>query len=321
MHRSILILSLALLTAPAACGDDGSDDLPPPRPVIATERPTFDGEGALALVRRQVAFGPRVPGSPGHGAQLAWMEARLDSLADTVSLHPFTHRHSETGAELALTNVLARFRPEIQERILILAHWDTRPTSDAAGTPDERAQPVPGANDGASGTAVILQLAEHLAADPPELGVDLLLVDGEDYGPTTDDMFLGARHHAERLSAMGQGERPRYGVLLDMVGDADPRFPIEGYSAEYAPELAQRVWSIASRLGFGRYFPMEVGQPIADDHVPLNEAGLPTIDVIDFQYGPGNAYWHTPDDVPENVRAATLRMVGEVMLELIYSGG
>lgn len=316
------VFGLALaVVALSACGDDGGDELPPPRPVITTDRPTFDGEAALELARRQVDFGPRVPGTPGHAAQLEWMRARLDSLADTVQLQSFTHRHSETGETLELTNVVARFRPDAGPRVLVLAHWDTRPTSDAATTPEERAVPVPGANDGASGTAVILQLAEYLAADPPELGVDLLLVDGEDYGPTTDDMFLGARHYAARLPEMPAERRPAYGILLDMVGDADPRFPIEGHSAEFAPQLAQRIWSIASRLGFGRYFPMEVGQPIADDHLPLNEAGLPTIDIIDFEYGPGNAYWHTPADTPDNLRAATLRMVGEVVMEFIWGGG
>jgi Zn-dependent M28 family amino/carboxypeptidase len=134
-------------------------------------------------------------------------------------------------------------------------------------------------------------------------------------------MFLGAKHFAARLPKLSAEQRPAYGILLDMVGDADPRFPIEGYSAEYAPQLAQRIWSIAARLGYGRYFPMEVGQAIADDHLALNEAGLPTVDIIDFEYGPGNAYWHTPDDTADNLRAATLRMVGEVVMEFIWAGG
>jgi hypothetical protein len=112
-----------------------------------------------------------------------------------------------------------------------------------------------------------------------------------------------------------------YGVLLDMVGDADPLFPIEGNSAEYAPHVVQRVWGVAARLGFGPYFPLDAGRRIGDDHVPLNQAGIPTIDIIDFDYGPGNSYWHTPDDLPEHTSASTLRMVGEVMLELIYTGG
>lgn len=289
--------------------------------MLAVDRPAFDGGGAFDLVVQQVDFGPRVPGTPGHAAQLEWMVAHLDSLADSVWTQSFEHRHSETGATLDLTNVVARFSPEAQRRVLLLAHWDTRPTSDMAD-PDERDVPVPGANDGASGTAILLQLARHLAQQPADLGVDLLLVDGEDFGPTTQDMFLGARHFAEVLSAGGHPTpTPVYGVLLDMVGDADPRFPIEGYSAEYAPQVAQRIWGIAARLGYGATFPREVGGYVSDDHVPLNEAGLPTIDIIDFDYGPGNGYWHTPDDTPDQVRATTLGMVGEVLLELIYSGG
>jgi glutaminyl-peptide cyclotransferase len=309
--------SLALLALVAACAPEGPDDVQP-LPLLAVERPAFDGRAAHEHLRTQVAFGPRVPGRAGHRAQLEWMIERLVPLADTVLVDSFTHVHSESGEELRLTNVVARFRPDAERRLLFLAHWDTRPRSDAASTPEARALPVPGANDGASGVAVLLQVAEHLAAEAVPVGVDLLFVDGEDYGPTTDDMFLGAKRFA---SWWPRARWPVYGVLLDMVGDADPRFPVEGYSAEYAPEVVQRVWGVAARLGYGRYFPLEVGQALGDDHVPLNRAGIPTIDIIDFEYGPGNAYWHTPDDVPERTSATTLHMVGELVLELIFMGG
>ena len=144
-------------------------------------------------------------------------------------------------------------------------------------------------------------------------------MDGEDYGPGAADMYLGSRRFARRVSPDFD---PAYGVVLDMVGDVDARFPIEGYSAELAPQAAQRVWTIAAELGYAPSFPGEVGPRIADDHLPLNEAGIPTIDVIDFTYGgPDNPYWHTPDDRPEHVSAATLEMVGEVMAEVVYRGG
>lgn len=307
---------LAAMALVAGCDDQGD---PPPMPPSPAERPSFDGSSAYELLVEQVDFGPRIPGSPGHAAQLSWMIGRLDAVADTVVTDTFTHTHTGTGEVLTLTNVLARFAPDISDRLLFLAHWDTRPRSDAAETPERRAMPVPGANDGASGVAVLLQVAEHLASDRDfPVGVDILLVDGEDYGPTTDDMFLGATRYATTRAAT---DGPRYGVLLDMVGDVDPRFPIEGYSADYAPEVAQRVWAVASRLGYGRYFPLEVGQRLRDDHVPLNQVGLPTIDIIDFTYGPGNGYWHTPEDLPEHTSPTTLHMVGELVLELIYSGG
>ncbi|MDT8341122.1 MAG: M28 family peptidase [Longimicrobiales bacterium] len=309
-RRTLPLLLLAL----GACGD--SSDLSAP-PELVGDRPRFPGVAARALVDTQVAFGPRVPGTEGHAAQLAWMVERLRGSADSVEVQAFSHTHSETGQVLALSNVLARFRPGAEPRLLFLAHWDTRPTSDAADTPERRALPVPGANDGGSGTAVLLEVARILGETPPPVGVDILLVDGEDFGPTTQDMFLGARHFARALPA----PRPRYGVLLDMVGDATPSFPREGYSVLLAPEVTDRIWNVAHALGFGDYFPRTAGQRISDDHIPLNQAGLPTANVIDFDYGPGNALWHTPEDLPEHVRAETLGMVGELVLELIYMGG
>jgi hypothetical protein len=280
-------------------------------------RPIFDGEAAFALVREQVGMGPRVPGWPGHDRQLRWMLARLDSLGVAPAVDTFTYV-TTSGDSLTLFNVSARFRPDATRRILLLTHWDTRPTSDEADDSAGRATPVPGANDGASGTAVLLHLAEMLAAVPPPLGVDLLFVDGEDYGPGVDDMFLGAKRYASRLGAT---DRPVYGLLLDMVGDADPSFPVEEISAQAAGLVVRKVWRAAERLGYREYFPSTVGQRVIDDHVPLIEAGLPTANLVDFVYGPYNQYWHTPDDTIANVRASTLAMIGEVVAELVYSGG
>jgi len=306
MLRSILIL-MAL----AACAGSQGNGGPTPG------RPLFDGSVAWQLLEQQVAFGPRVPGRPGHAAQLAWMIARLDSLTEDLTADTFQHV-TVAGDTLSLTNVLARFRPGAARRILLLTHWDTRPTSDQAATDEGRRQPVPGANDGASGTAVLLHLAGLLAEAAPPLGVDLLFVDGEDFGPGSEDMFLGARRYASRLPEEG---RPVYGVLLDMVGDADPAFPVEANSARYASAVVRKISRAARRLGYDRFFPEGVGDAVYDDHVPLIEAGLPTANVIDIRYGPDNAYWHTPQDVPERVTPSTLEMVGEVVAELVYSGG
>ncbi len=310
------VLAAGAVALAPGCGGDGSGVDPMP---LDTLRPTFDGEAAQALVERQVAFGPRIPGRDGHGAQLTWMLARLDSLADAVETQAFTHEHTQFDATLELTNVVARFRPEATRRILFLAHWDTRPFADQADTFAERQMPVPGANDGASGTAVLLQVARHLADDPPshDVGIDLLFTDGEDYGPNLPDMLLGARHYA----ATADPQRPpEYAVLLDLVGDADPSFPVEGFSRGFAPEVVDRVWGVADALGYGAFFPTSGGPFVQDDHIPLNEAGIPTVNVIDFEYGPDNHIWHTPDDLPANTRASTLGMVGEVVLELIYRG-
>jgi len=273
----------------------------------------------MTLVRKQLGFGPRVPGTQGHQDQLGWMRARLDSLAPEVEVDAFEHV-TDSGDTLRLSNVSARFRLDMSRRILLLAHWDTRPRSDQAADSSLHAVPVPGANDGASGTAVLLHLAEILSRRPPPVGVDLLLVDGEDYGPTADDMFLGARRYADRLEK-GEVERPVYGVLLDMVGDADPSFPVEGYSARHARPVVRKIWDAAARLGLETVFPDRVGDSVGDDHLPLIEAGLPTANIIDFDYGPGHAYWHTPDDTADKLSARTLGMVGEVVTELVYSGG
>jgi len=291
------------------------------------ERPSFQADRAFAHVGTQLDFGPRIPGEPGHAAQLDWMVERLAASGATVVLDRWDYE-TTGGVTLPLTNVLARYSPEAERRLLLLAHWDTRPeSSEAVG--EERLKPVPGANDGASGVAVLLELASMMSVQATTVGVDLLFLDGEDYGPTPDDvangqttanMFIGSK----RFAANTPNEWA-YGILLDMVGDTDPSFPIEGFSAQYAPQVAQRVWGIAADLGYGRYFPTRIGLPISDDHVPLNEAGIPTINIIDFVYGPdtktGGQYWHTPQDTLDKVSAFTLGMVGEVVAEVIYRGG
>jgi hypothetical protein len=301
-----------ILVSLSACGPEG-DDGHGFGSGPAVGRPAFSGEAALELVRTQVEFGPRVPGWEGHRQQLEWMVSLLESRADSVKLQTLEFVTSQ-GDTLPLTNVLARFNSQAQHRILLLAHWDTRPWSDMSLDPAEEDLPVPGANDGGSGTAILLHLAELMSVDPPPAGVDLLLVDGEDYGPGTEDMFIGSRHFARNLP------KPipwRYGLLLDMVGDRDPSFPVEAYSAEGAPKVVQHVWTVARELGFGAYFPTRVGVRVMDDHLPLLEAGLPTIDIIDFDYEP----WHTPRDTPDQVSAVTLRMVGELVTEVVYRGG
>jgi Zn-dependent M28 family amino/carboxypeptidase len=310
--RSTLALGVVSLGAIlAGCEEQGAVSGPTPG------RPAFDGEAALDAVRTQVAFGPRVPGTEGHARQLSWMVAQLDTLASEVAVDTFVHV-TAAGEALTLYNVTARFVPDATRRILLLAHWDTRPRSDAAVDSALRDTPVPGANDGASGTAVLLGLARLFAAAPPPMGVDLLFTDGEDFGPGVEDMLLGARRYASTLPAEG---RPVYGVLLDMVGDADASFPVEEFSAQLAEVVVRRVWRAAERLGYRDFFPSAVGQRLLDDHVPLNEAGLPTANLVDFSYGPGNRYWHTPEDTPERLSARTLEMVGEVVAELIYAGG
>lgn len=280
----------------------------------------FDRQLADTLVQRQVAFGPRVPGTTAHAEALAWMTMFLEARADVTEQMPFTHVTRE-GETLSLTNVWASFKPEMTARVLVVAHWDTRPVAERAADVADRDNPIPGANDGASGVAVALAIADALAERAPGVGVDLLLTDGEDWGHDpvtlatfTPDMFLGARHFAE---VRGDTYRPLFGILLDLVGDQNPRFPQEGFSLQFAPEVVDRVWDLAQELGYGAVFPTAVGQPITDDHIPLNEAGVRTINIIDFDY----PFWHTPEDTVDKVSSATLEIVGDVVLTTIRRQG
>jgi glutaminyl-peptide cyclotransferase len=277
--------------------------------------PPFSAESAHALLRRQVEFGPRYAGTAGHAAQLAWMLDYLGERADTVSTQVFEHTTAD-GVVLRMTNVLARFRPELRRRILLVAHWDTRPTADMDR--ERPGEPIAGANDGASGTAVLLELADVLSRHPSPVGVDLLLVDGEDYGPGEDHMYLGATHFAANQPP---GHAPLYGIVVDMVGDRTPLFPMEGNSIDMAPEVVDRVWGVAEQLGLGHAFPRRNGGWVTDDHIPLNRGGIRTINIIDFDYGPGNSFWHTHQDTVENTAPDGLGYVGSVLAALIYNGG
>ncbi len=309
-----LRLALLAVAACVACkGADGSRQSEPSTDPIHV--PRFDGAAAYELVKRQVNFGHRIPGTAAHAAMADWMEGYLSERADTVMTQRFDHV-SVDGDTLHLVNLLARFGTAGSESILFLSHWDTRPISDQAFEPEEREIPVPGANDGASGTAVLLQLAEILSNNPAARTVDILLVDGEDYGDFGQgkDVFLGSRYFASNLPPHLDVE---FGVLLDMVGDRDLEIFVEGNSNRRAPAVVDRVWNTAQRLGFGDVFRRQVRHTINDDHIPLNDAGIPTIDVIDFDY----PYWHTPQDTPDKVSGSSLGVVGTVMTRLIYAKG
>jgi glutaminyl-peptide cyclotransferase len=320
--RRIAVLLIALIPACAGSAPVPGPPLEPLPPVVrvadgAGGVPAFSGDNAYAHIVTQVGFGPRVPGTAGHARQLEWMRAWLSARADSVEVQRFVHT-TMAGERLELANVIARFRPAAERRILLLAHWDTRPTADYDPAWDRRGEPIPGANDGGSGVAVLLELADVLFRHSPPIGVDLLFTDGEDFGPTTRDMFLGASHFAANLPP---GYAPMYGILLDMVADRQPEFRVEGHSRRFAPEVVERVWSLAESLGYGEVFLRRGWGEIGDDHVPLNRAGLRTISIIDFDYGPGNAFWHThADDLP-NVGPAGPAIVGRVLVELIYRGG
>ncbi len=271
----------------------------------------FRGDTAFAYIQRQLAFGPRIPNTAGAKQTGDWLLAQLRARADTVIVQEFQQRTAK-GQTLKLRNFLARFRPQATDRILFLAHWDTRPFADKSANLGQQRMPVPGANDGASGVAVLLGVADALKAKPPTVGVDLLFVDGEDYGSFSDstETLIGARYFAKHLPP---GYTTLFAVLFDMVGDKDLQFQQEGYSMANAPEVVQRVWQTAARLGYGRVFQARAEQPLIDDHVPLQQAGIRAIDVIDFDF----PYHHTTDDTIDKVSAASLQIVGDVAVALV----
>jgi glutaminyl-peptide cyclotransferase len=275
----------------------------------------FDGARALGLLERQVAFGPRIPGTPAHEQAGDWILAQLRAQADTVIVQAIPHR-TPNGRILPLRNFLARFRPEAVERILYLAHWDTRPRADQSANLAAQRMPVPGASDGASGVAVLLGVADALKAKPPTVGVDLLFVDGEDYGDFSDStqVLIGSRWFADHQPA---GYPPLFGVLFDMVGDKNLDIYIEGNSQAGAPEVVDRVWHTASELGYGDIFVPQVKHTLIDDHVSLQHAGIHAIDVVDFDY----PYWHTTDDTIDKVSANSLQVVGDVAMALVRQVG
>jgi Zn-dependent M28 family amino/carboxypeptidase len=272
----------------------------------------FDGHKALAYAKAQVDFGARVPGTDAHRQAGDWIVARMKERADTVIEQTWTHR-SAAGVDLPLRNVLARFRPQATERVLYLTHWDSRPTSDSENDATLRTKPVPGANDGASGVGLFVALGDLLKKTPPSVGVDLLFVDGEDYGnfDKNEDVLIGSRYFVEHLPSPNY--QILYGVLWDMIGDSDLQIYQETHSVERAPEVVSRVWQTATDLGYSRYFVPESRYAVTDDHIPLLDKGLRVIDVIDLDY----TAHHTTRDTMDRISATSLKVVGDVAYALV----
>jgi len=271
----------------------------------------FDGNRAYEWVKRQVAFGPRVPGTAAHDSCFAMLVDGLRKSADVVETDTFTYHSPELDKDLRLMNALARFRPAEKRRILLAAHWDTRPWADRDPDSTRRHLPILGANDGGSGVGVLLTLAEHLRRRAPAIGVDLALFDGEDLGTDTNPSgwFRGSKRYVEWRTAEAA---PLFVVVVDMVGRKDASFYWEGTSYERASNIVLLVWNKAKDLGV-RQFRSGVKFTIADDHIPFLEADIPAIDIIDFEF----PAWHTHQDDLSTVAPSTLEGVGRVLFDLV----
>ncbi len=286
------------------------------------EVPQFDGERAYQSLVKLVDFGPRAPGSTGHENALRYLLDELSIVADRVQrqdfLVPFNHSpFNHLTDSLKLTNIIASFDIENGNRILLCSHWDTRPWADQDPNPDNQKKPILGANDGASGVACLLELARIIKNQEPRYGVDIVLFDGEDLGKSEwreevlySGYLLGSAHFA-KSTIRGTGYRPQFGILIDMVGDRDLEIYIEGNSNQFAPEWVRRVFEKAK--GIPQFHP-EIRHFVTDDHIPLNEAGIPTLLLIDFDY----PYWHTLEDTPDKCSPESLQAVGDLLIKVLY---
>lgn len=287
------------------------------------EVPSFNADSAYHFVEQQVKFGPRNPGSKGHQQNEEYLLQKLRSYAGDRSVFPQHFRHAGyDGDTLSLTNVIAAFNPQSSDRIMLCAHWDTRPRAEE--DPENTEEPILGADDGGSGVGVLLELARIFEENPPPIGVDIVLFDGEDYGREGDlsNYFLGSRYWSNNPPV--EGYSPRFGILLDMVGGQTAQFPKEGNSMRYAPALVNEIWSIANENNSESRFLKKQGGNISDDHLVINQTlGIPTINIIRHNTNPEThqfaPYWHTQDDDMSIIGKSTLQEVGNVLTELIYN--
>ena len=291
--------------------------------------PEFNADSAFYFVEKQVSFGPRVPNTEEHRACGDWLQAKLGAYADTLYVQQ-TRVRAWDGTVLNIRNFIGSFKPDRSNRILLCAHWDTRPWADRDPDPANHYKPFDGANDGASGVGVLLEIARLLSIHEPAIGVDIIFFDAEDYGEhensrgvDRDSWALGSQHWAR--SPHRPDYMARFGILLDMVGASGASFRHEGYSMMYAPNIVRKVWARAQRLGFGHFFINVEGGHVIDDHYYINTIrNIPTINIIDQRVETLHGffpYWHTMNDNMDIIDISTLHAVGKTVTHIVYEEG
>ncbi len=289
--------------------------------------PKFNADSAYFFIEKQVSFGPRVPNTEGHKACGNYLEAKLKELGAVVTVQEVDLAAFD-GTLLAAKNIIGSFQPEKKKRVALFAHWDTRPWSDNDPDENNHYTPVMGANDGASGVGVLLELARLIQQNQPMVGIDIILFDAEDYGapqfykgPHKEEFWgLGSQYWAKNPHT--DNYNARFGILLDMVGDKEAQFYYERYSHDFAKSINKKVWNKAHELGYQRFFIKELGGYITDDHLFVNKiARIPTIDIIhnNIHHTGFAESWHTVNDTMENIDKNTLLAVGQTVLEVIYN--
>jgi hypothetical protein len=332
--------SLALMLL--GCGDDKPQEKKPAaqdqKPVVTP--PEFNSDSSFAALKKQVDFGPRVPGSNAHNACGDWLVKTLISRGATVQEQK-TSLQTFDGKSVPVRNIIASFQPENKDRVLLCAHWDTRPFADKETENALRNKPIDGANDGASGVAVLMEIARVMQRETPKIGIDILLLDVEDSGAAENSPMkssevlnpgyltswcLGSQYWAKNPHRAGY--RARFGILLDMVGAADATFNKEKYSTEIASDVVNLIWSSASKLGYGKYFLPDAVEGVIDDHVMISRGGVRCIDIIDTRPTPSamglggytfGSYHHTHKDNLEIIDKSALKATGQTLLQVLYN--
>jgi glutaminyl-peptide cyclotransferase len=322
--KLLLILTASTLTLFTSCKTDNSQKQS--STVDKTVKiPAFMADSAYAYVAKQVAFGPRVPGSPEHAACKDWMVEKFKGFGADVIVQDFI-ANIYTGDQWQSYNIIAQFNPQIKKRIILAAHWDSRMIAEQDKNKDKRAEPILGADDGGSGVGVLIEIARLLHANPIEdLGVDIILFDAEDQGKRgpnepPNNWCLGAQYWAKNIHTSNY--RPSYGILLDMVGARNPHFGKDLISKQYAGVIQDKVWSLAHGMGYSDMFDMNTTGELTDDHYFVNViAGIPMIDIINHdprgETGFG-AHWHTHDDNLDVIDKRTLKVVGQIITAVVY---
>ena len=285
--------------------------------------PEFSSENAYQHIVDQVNIGPRVPNSEAHREAIQYYNEHFREYAGNNSVFVQSFQTEVYGDTLNLYNLIASFGSEFSDRILLAAHWDSRPRAEK--DPNNPDSPILGADDGASGVAVLMEFARIFSENELPIGVDIILFDGEDYGRTSDldNYFLGSRYWGNNPPVPGYS--PRFGILLDMVGGENAVFPKEGYSMQFKPDLVNEIWSIAEEFEYDNLFIDERGGRISDDHIIVERlTGIPMINIIHHRLDVNGrvdfpVYWHTQNDNIEIIDPNVMQSVGEVLLELIYN--
>jgi len=325
--KKLLISIIVLMFFTISCSDSNkkkSKSIQKEEPILITA-PNFDPDSAFYFVKAQTDFGPRVPNTEAHRKCALFLQNKLAQYCDKVIVQPFT-AHTFDGTKIDGKNIIGSFFPEKQRRVLLAAHWDSRPFADNDPDPANWDKPIDGANDGASGVGVLLEIARQLKEKNPEIGVDIIFFDAEDWGmpsgqnETGNWWCLGSQHWSRNPHVANY--KADFGILLDMVGAPNAKFLQEGISRHYASRIVSKVWAKAYQLGHKDYFLNFAGNPITDDHLYVNKiAKIPMINIIHQDHTTGTGFvstWHTLQDNISNIDKTTLYVVGSTVLGVVY---